>query len=271
MLPQPKFNESDTSQEYWGDEAAGCIFLAKDTGRILLGRRSEQTEYEPGTWGTWGEKIDNGETPKQTIAREVEEETGYSEELDAHLLNVYRDGNFSYHNFLVMVPFEFTPQLNWENDNSGWFEYGKWPEPLHFGMEALIKKSGGQLQKIIHLLKIRKDKLTENSQESVKSNEIKCEPQGMIDIATYGYKWITPYGYLSFGFETTNRKFILYMVQTKKEFQNQGHSKELLDTFFQLVKRENGVLTTTSYTMMGMAYAKHIIDRLAKQYGVRLV
>ena len=42
---------------FWGKQGAGCIILAKDTGRICLPHRSQYVE-QPGTWGTWGGAID---------------------------------------------------------------------------------------------------------------------------------------------------------------------------------------------------------------------
>lgn len=163
--------DHEEQPKYWGRKAAGCIFLAKDTGRILLAHRSSQVDFEPETWGTWGGKLDGEETPKEAVSREVEEETGYTGIKKIHLLYVYKDGDFEYHNYLVIVPFEFTPQLNWENDNSVWADYGKWPEPLHFGMQELIAHAGSKLKHIIGLLKKRKDDmLNESSIEDREQN-----------------------------------------------------------------------------------------------------
>ena len=69
------FQDSPKQEKsYFGDKAAGCIFIAKDTGRILLAKRTNSTDpnakvKEPGTWGTWGGKVDNDETPKDTVER----------------------------------------------------------------------------------------------------------------------------------------------------------------------------------------------------------
>lgn len=442
MPVSPKYNDffdgdEPEGHQYWGDEAAGCIFVAKDTGRILLAQRGEEAE-EPGTWGTWGGKIDGDETPKEAVAREVEEETGYDGIVKIHPLYVFQDGTFKYHNFLVVVPFEFTPQLNWENENSVWVEYGKWPEPLHFGLEALLQHAGPKIQKVIALLKKKRDTLKEMDAppaivksahsfskeflDYIKSAEnlnkkgykggvwyphasaeggkptigyghkikdkaelkrlksglsdrtvermllsdlehakrqvykdieqmfgvkvpldtkqeeiltdyafnlgniqgfpkfvravvdkdwetagkeykrfagnkelarnkaffnkylrmeealsgspqgIKIEPQGLIDFGVYGYKWSAPHSYLSFGHDPNSRTFHLYMIQTPNEDdRNQGHATSLLEHFIRMVKANGGTLDVGSYTTSGMAFAKHVIERLANQYRVRLV
>ena len=150
-------DEDNPQREYWGHEAAGCIFVARDTGRILLAHRSNDVDFEPQTWGTFGGKIDIEETPVQTVEREIEEETGISGPYKISPLYVYKDGSFKYHNYLVVIPFEFTPQLNWENDDSKWVEYGEWPTPLHFGMEALIQHAGDKIKRVTDLFHKKTD------------------------------------------------------------------------------------------------------------------
>jgi 8-oxo-dGTP diphosphatase len=535
-------NEEDNSRKYWGEEAAGCIFIAKDTGRILLAKRGEEAD-QPGEWGTWGGKIDGDESPKEAVAREVEEETGYDGVTKISPLYTFKDGSFKYHNFLVIVPFEFTPQLNWENESSAWIEFGKWPEPMHFGLQTLIQHAGPKLKRVVDLLNKKRDTLTEvksqrvvvgiitknlevfsksnidthtdlkilNSRlqsygednkrwrynsdtqtvywyshptddekeeveynlsknynykvkihlyigdrssveyglnqikahgigesmdtapsaivqsaptfskefvdymksvenlnrvgfkggkwyphasvegglptigyghkikdkfelerfqrglsdgavermfladlasakrkayieiknmfgvqvpldarqeeilvdytfnlgtlkgfpklvkavlnkdwatvskeykrsaggkelgrnkafsnrylkESSDSNEVSVKNQGLVDVGVHGYKWSTPHAYLSFGHDPSSRLFHLYMIQTpKEEDRNQGYSKALLERFFQMIQKQGGALDVGSYTTSGMAFAKHVIERLAKQYRVRLV
>lgn len=123
---------------YWGRRAAGCLVLARATGRILFPLRSDAV-MEPGTWGTWGGAINTREDPAAAAEREATEELGHSLLAEKAVpLYVFRDGSFSYHNFLVVVPNEFVPRLNWESRRAEWRDFGDWPSPLHPGLRRLL-------------------------------------------------------------------------------------------------------------------------------------
>lgn len=122
---------------FWGKQAAGCIFLAKSTNRFLIAHRSRYVE-QPGTWGSWGGAIDSNEDPAQAVRREIKEEAGYNGQLYLIPLYVFTKDTFRYSNFLAVVPEEFTPNLDWENQGYIWCEYGDWPQPLHFGLVSLL-------------------------------------------------------------------------------------------------------------------------------------
>lgn len=51
--------------------------LVHDSGRLLLCRLSREVPRWTGYWRLPGGGIDFGESPEQTVIREVEEETGY--------------------------------------------------------------------------------------------------------------------------------------------------------------------------------------------------
>ena len=126
---------------FWGKQGAGCLFLAKDTGRICIAHRSQAVE-QPGTWGTWGGAIDSGEDPVKAVRREVKEESGYTGRLDLIPLFIFsHPSGFKYYNFLALVDKEFTPITDWETQNSDWFDYGHWPKPLHPGLVTLLSDS----------------------------------------------------------------------------------------------------------------------------------
>lgn len=123
---------------FWGTRAAGAIIVARDTGRILLPLRSGSVQ-EPGTWGTWGGAIDGAETPEAAVLREVQEETSYRGDVELVPLYVFRRDSFAYHNYMAVVAHEFVPELNWETSDFTWVTLDDMPEPLHFGLAALLR------------------------------------------------------------------------------------------------------------------------------------
>jgi len=131
---------------FWGRAAAGALVLARSTSRLLIAERAEGT-LQAGTWGTWGGAVDPGETPLAAVGRELREEAGFEHNFDAFPLLVFEhDSGFTYANFLVVVDQEFEPVLNWETSSYGWFNYGEWPSPLHFGLEHLLDHRPSQHQ-----------------------------------------------------------------------------------------------------------------------------
>lgn len=130
---------------FWGRAAAGALIVAESSGRFLIAHRAEGT-LQPGTWGTWGGAIDAGETPEQAVVRELKEEADLLCVPDQMIpLYIFEHASgFQYRNFLTVVADEFEPVLNWEMQQFGWFDYGDWPDPLHFGLEQLIKDEPSQ-------------------------------------------------------------------------------------------------------------------------------
>jgi 8-oxo-dGTP pyrophosphatase MutT (NUDIX family) len=100
---------------HWGKQAAGCMFLARETGKVCLNHRSKEV-LEPLTWGTWGGAIDEDEDPKEAVHREVGEEIGKTVKMDLLPLFVFSKPGFKYYNFLAVVDKEFTPKLDWESE-----------------------------------------------------------------------------------------------------------------------------------------------------------
>lgn len=140
-------NEADHEEAlnksgFWGRKGAGGLIYARSTKRFLLGYRSAYVQ-EPHTWGVFGGAIDAREDPAQAVQREIAEEIGYSGPIDMSPLYLFRDAKsgFTYQNFLVMVPDEFKPRLNWEHAEAEWFPFGKWPKPLHFGVREILRNS----------------------------------------------------------------------------------------------------------------------------------
>lgn len=111
--------------------AAGTLFYCLKTGRVLLGRRA-QNSSEPGHWACFGGKIEPREMPRQAAFREMVEETGYSEEDPGKLWYVSNNGKCRFFCYIKPVQAEFTlPKLDTtENDRYGWFSLDKLPRPI---------------------------------------------------------------------------------------------------------------------------------------------
>ena len=136
---------------FWGKQGAGCLFLALDSRKLLIAHRSMDVQ-EPGTWGTWGGAMDDGESPKESVHRETAEECGYHGDMNLKPLLVYKHpSGFVYHNFLAIIPKEFKPKLDWETQGFKWCTLDKLPKPLHPGLKMLLAdtKSFTAIQKAI--------------------------------------------------------------------------------------------------------------------------
>jgi 8-oxo-dGTP pyrophosphatase MutT (NUDIX family) len=122
---------------YWGKVCAGSLIMAEDTGRFLMPLRSPGVT-NPDCWGTWGGAVDHGEHVEMAVAREVQEEAGYTGPLKLRPLLLFRGDGMVYQNFLAIVPHEFQPKLNWETSDAQWVDDIEDVSPLHPGVEALL-------------------------------------------------------------------------------------------------------------------------------------
>ncbi len=116
---------------------AGVIPYCKHTDRYLLVRRADGVKLT-GTWAGLGGEIDEGETPREAASREAFEEAGFNGKMILTHVYKYDEPKFEYYNFIGIVAEEFTPDLNWENDDYVWAELGSWPKPLHPGIEKML-------------------------------------------------------------------------------------------------------------------------------------
>lgn len=120
-----------------GRPSAGMICVAP-TGRIFLMRRSAQVN-NPGYWSIPAGRIDRGESPLQAAVRELYEEAGYARELEVTDHIEHQRSKRKFHYFVARVPVQFLAKLNWENDDAGWFDPARLPEPLHPGMLGMLR------------------------------------------------------------------------------------------------------------------------------------
>ena len=142
---------------YWGNSAAGCIIVAKDTKRILFLLRSGEEDSEAGQWEMTigGKKDPEDNDSTANVEREIEEEIGVvPNEIETKLVEIFIDSgenheDFKYHVYAKLVKSEFKPVLSDEHSDFKWVDiYSDLPSPLHFGAERLLKS-----QKVLDLVK----------------------------------------------------------------------------------------------------------------------
>lgn len=159
------FTDYEKAQEggFWGSKASGILPIAKDTGKILIGLRSESVN-EPLTWGNFGGAIGvddygRGEkelSPSDNARKEMMEEVGYKGSMELVDSFVFEKNDFIYYNFLGIIPnqhdiSESNSELNWEVNELKWVtldELENHPD-LHFGIQGLLDNSYDQIKAIV--------------------------------------------------------------------------------------------------------------------------
>jgi 8-oxo-dGTP pyrophosphatase MutT (NUDIX family) len=111
-------------------ESVGILIIAKDTNNFLLLHRVSK----PIVWSILTGKMDKeGETPLETVKREISEEINLdpSEIKNIQKVGVVKDTKI-FHVFVGFVENEFNPNLKIdENDDFGWYNQNNLPTPIH--------------------------------------------------------------------------------------------------------------------------------------------
>ena len=114
---------------------AGALFVSAKTGQALFCLRAPYKTHKL-TWSLWGGMIEDGETPKEALFRELEEEMGFVPNIEKiYPFDIYESKNkdFRYYTFIWIVDEEFIPELNKEAVGYAWVKLGVWPKPMHIG------------------------------------------------------------------------------------------------------------------------------------------
>jgi 8-oxo-dGTP pyrophosphatase MutT (NUDIX family) len=131
----------------------GAIFLCSKTSRVMLNLRAPYKTHSL-CWSLWGGMMESGETPKETLLRELDEEIGFVPDIEKfYPFDIYesKDGHFRYYTFVCVVDSEFTPDINQEAVGYAWTKLGVWPKPMHSGAKQSLckKKSVEKLHMIL--------------------------------------------------------------------------------------------------------------------------
>jgi len=117
-----------------------CVFYCHDgNGRLLLQKRSEKCRDEVGHWDVGGGAMEFGETPEETVAREVAEEYGCDPLMITlgGVRTILRDnGGVKTHwvSFVFLVRVDPARVIIGDPEKMeeiGWFLPESFPSPLH--------------------------------------------------------------------------------------------------------------------------------------------
>ena len=111
--------------------AAGIIFQTPSGHMLLMKRRS-------GVWSIPAGLIEENEDPRHAAHRESAEETGNPGNHKAYKIDERTTNGVHFHTYLQPVSEQFSPILNSEHSESGWFHGFSLPEPLHPGLKATL-------------------------------------------------------------------------------------------------------------------------------------
>lgn len=125
-----------------------CVFFCHDgKGNLLMHKRSKNCRDEVGRWDTGSGSMEFGETPEQTVTREIMEEYGVRpKRLQlCGVRNVLRmNGDTRTH----WIAFLFVAEVNPKKvrigepdkmEEIGWFRLTKLPRPLHSVFRVQLK------------------------------------------------------------------------------------------------------------------------------------
>jgi 8-oxo-dGTP pyrophosphatase MutT (NUDIX family) len=132
-----------------------CCFCHDGKGNVVLIKRSVNARDEHGRWDIVGGGIEFGDTPEETVRKEVKEE------LDADVLDFEFMGFFDAHRehegkpthwvqlaFNVLVdPKQVKINEPHKFDDLGWFNFETLPTPMHSQFPKFREKFGDKLLK----------------------------------------------------------------------------------------------------------------------------
>jgi len=118
---------------------SGAIVYALNTKRFLFLHRVNGRSGD--LWGLVGGTTEKAETPWEGLKREIFEEIGEISIKKTMPLETFisNDTRFHFHTYLCVIEEEFMPLLNNEHDGYAWVEFGKWPRPLHHGLNNTLQ------------------------------------------------------------------------------------------------------------------------------------
>lgn len=137
------------------DSIGVCIvFSCHDgAGNYVLAKRTEQCRDEHGTWEPGSGAVELGDSPIDTLTKEIQEEYGttpisyeFMGYRDMHREHQGKKTHWIALDYRVLVdPSTVRNMEPHKHDEIGWFKLGEFPEPLHSQYPAYLEKYKGIL------------------------------------------------------------------------------------------------------------------------------
>ena len=135
-------------------KAAGILAVDKNTGKVLLVKRSPLCTH-PDTWATVGGGVNPDEDDTRDAAvREFKEEVQPDEpyRLSKKPFFVTDDGYVRFYTYLGLFENKFVPVLNEENTEYGWFDMDSMPDEMLPACKLLFSKKGDEIKGMLDRL-----------------------------------------------------------------------------------------------------------------------
>lgn len=121
--------------------AAGLLIERQDNKKVFLALRSSEVS-DPFLWSIPGGGVEPGESDEDAAVREAYEELGSIPHMRITGRKEVKYGTLTYTTFFARIPGEvakrWTPILNDENDDYGWFSIDSLPYNVHPGLLQII-------------------------------------------------------------------------------------------------------------------------------------
>jgi len=113
------------------NKGVGVLIKADNTNKVLLLKRC--CAPHANTWSMLSGGIDSGENKLEALKREIMEEIQIeaNDKLELNYQYSEDDGKYDFSYYKGTTKEEFTPTLNNENLEFGWFSVDELPEPLY--------------------------------------------------------------------------------------------------------------------------------------------
>jgi len=110
-------------------KSAGVLLICNSTGNFLLLKRGKSA-FLPHTWSVVAGGMEEGETPLESIKRELKEETNIDPTPVKFQFFEHQNDIKLFDLFLGYCEEEYECKLDSENDDWGWFNMDNLPGPL---------------------------------------------------------------------------------------------------------------------------------------------